>query len=92
MKVVQTKEGVMLEIHAKPGSSNFRIFVDNWGLALSCTEEPVRGKVNKEIVKELSKLFHRKVELVSGFSSRQKRVLVVGAEKNEVERILLQVT
>ena len=33
----------------------------------SAIEEPVKGKVNKGLLKELSGLFHAKVEIVSGF-------------------------
>jgi uncharacterized protein YggU (UPF0235/DUF167 family) len=40
-------------------------------------------------VKKLSRFFVKRVELVSGFSSRQKRLLLRDAVKSEVERALL---
>ena len=55
-----------------------------------CREEPVRGKVNKELIKELSKFFHKEVELISGFTSKQKKLLIKDAEKSEVKRVLLR--
>jgi uncharacterized protein (TIGR00251 family) len=89
MKVIETKEGSMLEILVKPRSKTFKIIVENDEIVALCREEPTKGKVNKELVKELSTRFHRRVELVSGFSSRQKRILITGVKKSEVERALL---
>ena len=77
-----------MEIFVKPKSRDFKIMIEADEIVVFCREEPVEGKVNKEIIKELSKLFHRKVELVSGFSSRQKRLLIVEAKKNKVEQAL----
>jgi len=77
-----------MEIFVKPRSRDFKIMIEADEIVVFCREEPVEGKVNKEIIKELAKLFHRKVELVSGFSSRQKRLLIVEAKKNEVEQAL----
>jgi len=88
MKITETKEGAIMEIFVKPKSRDFKIMIEADEIVVFCREEPVEGKVNKEIIKELSKLFHRKVELVSGFSSRQKRLLIVEAKKNEVEQAL----
>ncbi len=53
-----------------------------------CRETPVKGRVNRELMKELSRLFKRRVEIVSGFSSRQKRILVNDIEAKEVKQIL----
>jgi len=89
MKLRETKQGVILEVYVNPRSKNFKIVVDGDDIVVFCREEPVKGKVNKELIKELSRLFHRKVELVSGFTSKQKRLLIKAAEKSEVERVLL---
>ena len=56
--------------------------------SLSMTEEPVRGKVNKELIKSSTKLLHNKVEMVSGSTSKQKKILIRNVEKSEMERIL----
>ena len=58
-------------------------------IVVHCMEEPVGGRVNRELVKELSRLFGKKVELISGSSSRQKRLFVKDAEKSEIERVLM---
>lgn len=90
MKIQKTKHGVILEVYVKPRSKNFKIVADGDEIVVFCKEEPVKGKVNKELIKELSRLFHKKVELVSGFNSKQKKLLIKDAEKSEAERVLLR--
>ena len=88
MKISETKHGAIIGVFVKPKASKFEIKVENEEIVVFCTEEPVRGKVNKELLKALSKFFHTNVELVSGATSRQKRLLLKGIEKSEVERLL----
>lgn len=89
MKIAETEDGVVVDVFVKLKAKRFSIVVEGDEVLVFCEEEPVKGKVNKEIVKGFSKLLHRKVELLSGFTSRQKRLLVRDAEKSEVERVLL---
>ncbi len=88
MKITETKDGAIIEVFVKPNSPKFKIAIDGGEILVFSTEEPVKGKVNKELVKEFSKLFHVKVVLVSGFTSRQKCLLIAGAGKREAEQIL----
>jgi uncharacterized protein (TIGR00251 family) len=89
MKAIETKDGLILEVYVKPRSKTFRIVVDKDEIVVFCQEEPAKGKVNREITRELSKLFRKKVEITSGFSSRQKKLLIKGAKKGDAERVLL---
>ena len=89
MKINEVEDGVILDVNVKPNSREFKIVVEGDEVVVFCTEKPVKGKVNKELVKEFSRLFHTKVELVSGFASKQKKLLIRGFGKSEVERILL---
>jgi uncharacterized protein (TIGR00251 family) len=89
MKLMETEKGLILDVYVKPRSKEFRIMVEGDEIVFHCSEEPVGGRVNRELVKELSRLFGKKVELVSGSSSRQKRLLVRDAEKSEIERALM---
>ena len=79
---------MLLDVHVKPRSGNFKALVEGDDVMVYCSEEPHGGRVNRELVKELSRLFLKKVEFVSGFASRDKRVLVRNAVKSEVERAL----
>ncbi len=88
MKTTETKNGTIIEIFVKPNQPKFNIKTEGDEITIYCTEEPVKGKVNKEIIKELTKLFHTKIELVSGATSKQKRLLITGIAKNEVEQLL----
>jgi len=88
MKITETKNGTIIEVFVKPNSAKFQVIVEDDELVVRCTEEPAKGKVNKELVKELSRLFHAKVELVSGFTSKQKKLLIIGTAKNEVKQLL----
>lgn len=62
--------------------------MENGEIVVHCREEPVKGKVNKELVKEFSRLFHKRVELISGFTSKQKVLLIRDADRKEVEKHL----
>jgi uncharacterized protein (TIGR00251 family) len=90
MRINEVKDGVILDVNVKPNSKEFKIVVEGDEIVVFCVEEPVKGKVNKELVKEFSRLFHSKVELVSGFTSKQKKLLIRGFRKSEAERILLR--
>lgn len=86
--MLKTAQGVVLDVHVKPNSKKFRVELDGDEVVVSCREAPVKGKVNRELLKQLSRLFNRRVELVSGFSSRQKKLLIRDIEAEEVNRIL----
>jgi uncharacterized protein (TIGR00251 family) len=88
MKVVETKGGVFLDIFVKPNSPKFDVQVEDDEIIVHSTEEPEKGKVNKEIIKEFTRLFHKKTEIVSGLTSRQKKLFVAGLGKSEAAEIL----
>ncbi len=88
MKLIETKDGTVIEVFVKPNSQKFEVTLEGEEVIVRCTEEPVRGKVNKELMKELSKFFQVRVELVSGSTSKQKLLLLKGVGKNEAESLL----
>jgi uncharacterized protein (TIGR00251 family) len=88
VRLLETAEGVVLEFYVKPNSKKFRVEFEENEIVVSCREAPVKGRVNRELVKELSRFFDRRVELISGFSSRHKRILVRNIEVDEVNQIL----
>ncbi|NLF89357.1 DUF167 domain-containing protein [Candidatus Bathyarchaeota archaeon] len=88
MSIKETNSGVILSIFVKPNSAKFRIELDGDELVVYATEEPERGKVNKEIIKELTKLFHAPVDLVSGSTSKEKKLFIQGVGVQEVQRLL----
>jgi uncharacterized protein (TIGR00251 family) len=90
MNTTETKDGTIIEIFVKPNSQNFEINIEGEEIVIRCTEEPTKSKVNKELTKEFTKLFHTKVELVSGATSKQKRFLITNLKKTETDQLLLK--
>jgi uncharacterized protein (TIGR00251 family) len=88
MKITETKDGAILEVFVKTNQAKFNIKIDGDEIIVFCTEEPVKGKVNKELIKELSKRLHSEIEIVSGLTSKQKRLLIRNISKNEAEFLL----
>jgi uncharacterized protein (TIGR00251 family) len=85
MSIAETNDGVILTIFVKPNAPKFKIELDGNEIVVYSTEEPVKGKVNKEIIKELTKLFRKEIEIVSGATSKQKKVLIRNIRKKEIE-------
>jgi uncharacterized protein len=88
MSIIETKDDVILTVFVKPNSPKFKIDYDSEEIVVYSTKEPVKGKVNKEILKELSKLLHAQVEFVAGLTSKQKQLIVKGMDKQQVEQLL----
>jgi len=87
MSIKETAGGVLITIFVKPNSSKFAVEFSDDDIIVYATGEPEKGKVNREILKELTKLFHSNVELISGATSRQKQ-LTVGVKKEILEQVL----
>jgi uncharacterized protein len=88
MSIKETKDGALITIFVKPNSPKFKIELDANEIVVHSTEEPEKGKVNKEILKEFSKLLHIKVELANGATSRQKQLFAQGMTKCQAEQLL----
>ncbi|MDR2202771.1 MAG: DUF167 family protein [Nitrososphaerota archaeon] len=84
--IKEVADGILITIFVKPNSSKFSISLNNEKIIVCATKEPEKGKVNREILKELSRLCHFKVELISGATSRQKQLKIVGATKTAIEQ------
>jgi len=88
LEVQRVSEGVAVAVFVKPNSKQFQLKLDGDELVALCRESPVKGRVNKELIKELSRIFKRRVEIASGFTSRQKKILIRGISIDEVKSIL----
>jgi uncharacterized protein (TIGR00251 family) len=91
VSIKETSGGVILSIFVKPNSAKFKIELDGEEIVVHATEAPEKGKVNKEIIKELTKLFHAPIELVSGATSKEKKLFVGGIGIQEIQRVLTKV-
>jgi len=88
MNIKETKNGAVIEVFVKPNQPKFSVKMDGDEIIVFCTEEPVKGRVNKELIKELSKLFHAEIEIISGLTSKQKRLIIKNISKTDTETLL----
>jgi hypothetical protein len=88
MSIKETPNGAIIIVFVKPNSPKFNVELEGEEIVVHCTEEPVKGKVNKELIREFTKLLHAHVELTSGATSRQKQLLVEGLTQSRVEQLL----
>ena len=88
MKLVKTDQGVVLNVYVKPDSRDFKIEAEDDELVVCCREAPVKGKVNKELVKGLSRLFKKRTKIVAGSASKQKKILIMDISLEEANDTL----
>ncbi len=92
MKAVQnTPEGIIVQIEVSPKSDKFQIAGYNeWRqtLEVKIKSPPTKGKANKELIKEFSKLTGHTVEIVSGHKSRQKSLKIISIDDESFFKIL----
>ncbi|MEA2090228.1 MAG: DUF167 domain-containing protein [Thermoproteota archaeon] len=90
MQPEQTVEGTILGIRVKLKAEKFSV-KQNHEIVVFCRAPPKKGKANKEIVKNLKKIFHKKVEIVSGLKSKNKTILIRNCKLEEAKKILEQI-
>jgi len=88
MKLLKISQGIVLEVYVKPNSKEFKMKTENDELTIYCRETPEKGRANRELVRELSRVFHKRVEILSGLTSKQKRVLVRETSEEEVNQFI----
>jgi uncharacterized protein (TIGR00251 family) len=85
MSINQTQDGTTLKVYVKPNSPKFKIEFNDDEVVIYSTEEPVKGKVNTEIIKNLSRMLRFEVKIIRGLASKQKVLLLKDAKKETVE-------
>jgi uncharacterized protein (TIGR00251 family) len=92
MKAVkEIDEGILVEIEVSTKSNKFEIAgYNNWRerIEIRIKSPPLKGKANKEIINEFSKLTKKDVKIASGHKSRQKTLKIFKMSKEEFLNIL----
>jgi len=88
LKTSESKDGLIIDVFVKPNCAQFSLKIEEDELIVCSTEEPMKSKVNKEIVKELTRFFGHRVQIVSGLTSRQKRVLIENYTKEDFSALM----
>jgi len=75
----------ILRLRVLTGKRDFRILWDaeNDTLLVESTKQPVKGKANIEILKELKRFFKADTRIVSGLTSKEKKVSI-GLSKDDI--------
>ena len=74
------ESGVVINIHAQPGAKRTAV-VGLYGIAVACP--PVDGKANAALIdflKRFLKVPKSQIEIISGESSREKRIFIKGID------------
>jgi uncharacterized protein (TIGR00251 family) len=81
--------GIIVPVRAQPGARKNGVLGEQEGvLRLAVTAPPDQGKANKallELLRDLLDLKRSQVELVKGDKSRDKRFLVRGLSRTEIQ-------
>jgi uncharacterized protein len=92
MKLEQKDGSVTFDVRVIPRASKTEIAGEHDGaLKIKLTSPPVEGAANDELIRILAKGFgvsKSQVEIISGSSSRSKRVRVRGVEPAKIDAIL----
>jgi uncharacterized protein (TIGR00251 family) len=89
--LTEISDGILVDIEVSPKSKNFEISGYNeWRerIEIKIKSPPLKGKANKEIINEFSKLTKKDVEITSGHKSRQKTLKIFRISKDEFLDIL----
>ncbi len=89
--VVKVSEGVLIKLLVMPNSRSRCVELSNEGIVIRLKSPPVKGKANDELVKFLKKLLKKPPLIVSGFTSREKVILVRNADTDYVMERLKEV-
>jgi len=92
LDIVTTNSGVILSIRTQPGSSKNRIIGEYGGrLKLAVTAAPEKGKANKAVIELLAdtlRINESSIQIISGESSRDKRLMIEGLTPEDIKSLL----
>lgn len=92
LDVVATKSGVIISVRTQPGSCKNRIIGEYGGrLKLAVTAAPEKGKANKAVIELLAqalRICESSIQIVSGESSRNKRLIIEGVSTCDIKSLL----
>jgi uncharacterized protein len=95
IQMVEHPEGCILPVRAQPGARRNAVQGEVAGaLKIAVTAPPDKGKANRALVETLQDVLGMKasqIELLSGPTSRQKKFLIRGVSKPELEAKLAKI-
>ena len=85
--VKRVKDGILIEVKAKPGSPYPKLYFKEGRLILELQSPPEDNKANKEAIKYLGDLFSCEVEIAYGYKTSHKGFLIK-ASGDKVESVV----
>ena len=89
-------DGIILNLHIQPRASKNEVCgIQGDALKIRLTSPPVDGAANKLCCEFLAKLFHvskSSVEIISGETSRHKRVKIIGSDIARLQQVVGSIT
>ncbi len=85
MKIGESEKGLILNIKIKPKSREFKLDLEKSILYIKSS--PFKGEANKEIIKGLKGIFGKEIEIIKGFKSREKLILIKDMSLEEFKRL-----
>lgn len=80
--------GILLTVKVKPNSPQFSIKFNDQ-IIIHCKSHPEKNKANLEIIKELKRIFDRKVEIILGLKSKKKKILIHNITEDGIKKKLM---
>lgn len=92
LDIISTNTGIIIFVKVQPGSGKNRI-VGNLGgrLKLAVSAAPEKGKANKAIVELLAETLHineSSIHIISGKTSRDKKLMIEGVSPENINTLL----
>jgi len=92
LEIVPTNSGIIIHVKVQPGAKHNRVIGDYGGrLKLAVSAAPEKGKANKAIIELLAKTLHineSSIQIISGNSSREKKLMINGITSENLKSLL----
>lgn len=92
LDVITTNAGVILSVRTQPHSNKNRIIGEYGGrLKLAVTAAAEKGKANRAVIELLADILHiheSSIRIISGESSRDKRLMIKGLTPEDIKSLL----
>ena len=88
---IERANNITLKIYVKPRSSETKLVLENDELIFYTKAKPERNEANKSLIRYISKLTGiptNKMQILSGYKSRNKVILIEGADKERLIRYI----
>jgi len=84
------ESNVELDLEVIPNSKEFSIGKNPWTKALrvKLKGKALKGQANKELIKNLEKLFQTKIKIITVEKSKKKKILLEDISKEKITKLL----